>query len=377
MHIAIVGGGIGGLCTAVALAQQNIDVTVFESAASFKPIGAGIGIGSNAMQALVELGVGAQLTTNGTVLKTQIFKDATGKILNTIDFSKLQTLYGQMNITIQRADLHRILFEKLPVGCIKFNKKCVKITQLEHSCILYFSDGSHTISDYIIAADGIHSTIRQQLLPSSITRYAGYTCWRGIADNKDFIAPDTSTELWHASGRFGYAPLSHDKIYWFACVNAQPHDEFLKRLEKEQIASIFHQFPNVVKQIILATPPNTILHHDLYDLKPLKTFHYTRVLLLGDAAHATTPNMGQGAGQAIEDALCFAQLLQRSTSFDEAAQQYDQQRVRKTARVTRLSRQIGQAAQWTNPIATATRDFLFPFIPSSLLLKRLKFLYKR
>lgn len=377
MQIAIVGGGIGGLCAAVALSKQNIDVTVYESAASFQPLGAGIGIGSNAMQALVDLDIGEQLYKNGMILKTQIFKNASNRVLNTIDFSALQDLYGQMNITIQRADLHQILYNILDSNRIQFNKKCLRFSQQDSSCSLYFSDGSIVAADYVIASDGIHSTIRQQLLPDSTVRYAGYMCWRGIASNENFTDTDTAFELWDSAGRFGYAPLTNDKIYWFACVNARENDAFLHNLNKEQIASIFHQFPNVVKQIILETPNDTILHHDLYDLKPLKSFHYDRILLLGDAAHATTPNMGQGAGQAIEDALCLSSLLKEHKNFEIAANLYDQQRVPKTTRVTRLSRQIGQAAQWSNPILATARDFFFPFIPSSFILNRLKFLYKR
>lgn len=377
MRIAIIGGGIGGLCTAYALLKKGVDVEVFEAAHSFKPIGAGIGIGSNAMQDLVDLGIGKEIYADGTILKTQEFYSGNGKLLNTIDFSALQKLYNQSNITIQRADLHRSLFQAIPTHLLHLNKKCIAVNQEGSNCQITFSDGSNVNFDYVIAADGIHSPIRQQLIPNSEPRFAGYMCWRGVAEITDQIEPNTSVEIWDTIGRFGYAPLKDGKVYWFACVNASEKDIFLHELEKEQIAHLFKDFPKQVGKIIQATEQVTILHHDLYDLAPLKRFHFNRILLLGDAAHATTPNMGQGAGQAIEDALTISKMFDLYDSFEDAATAYEQKRMPKTKKVTTLSRQIGSIAQWQNPFLAKARDVAFPFIPSSLLLKRLKFLFSK
>ncbi|MBQ0140730.1 MAG: FAD-dependent monooxygenase [Kurthia sp.] len=376
MKIAVIGGGIGGLCTAYALQQQNFVVDVFEATSSFKPIGAGIGIGSNAMQALIELGIGTKIYENGTNLTTQLFFNAKGKQLNSIDFSALKDLYGQSNITIQRADLHRTLYHAIQKDTLFLNKRCLKVEQYDTGCTLHFSDKTTADYDYVIAADGIHSPIRKQYIIDSEPRYAGYICWRGVSTAYPFIEAHTSVEIWDTIGRFGYAPLKDGKVYWFACVNAKENDLFLHHLEKEQLAALFNSFPSQVSGMILSTNQDDILHHDLYDIKPLKKFHFGRVILLGDAAHATTPNMGQGAGQAIEDALVFSTALAQQKDFIEAAKQYEHIRLHKTKKVTQLSKQIGLAAQWSNPLLAKSRDFVFPFIPSSLLLKRLKFLFK-
>lgn len=376
MKIAVIGGGIGGLCTAYALQRQNIFVDIFEATSSFQPIGAGIGIGSNAMQALIDLGIGQKVYKDGINLTTQIFLNSKGKKLNTIDFSALKTLYGQSNITIQRADLHRTLYTSIHKKSLFLNKRCLKVEQYDNGCTLYFSDDTTANYDYVIAADGIHSPIRKQYVPNSNPRYAGYMCWRGVAQAHKLVAKSTSVEILDRNGRFGYAPLKNGQIYWFACMNSTENNTFLHHLEKQQLAHLFKKFPQQVAEIILSTEQKDILHHDLYDIKPLKNFHFNRVILLGDAAHATTPNMGQGAGQAIEDALTFSQTLAEYNDFQKAAQQYEKIRLAKTKKVTTLSRQIGIAAQWSNPILTKSRDFVFPFIPSSLLLKRLKFLFK-
>lgn len=376
MNIAVIGGGIGGLCTAYALQQHGFDVSVYEATASFKPIGAGIGIGSNAMQALVELGIGEDIYLNSTYLTTQLFFDQRGKQLNSIDFSALQKLYNQSNITIQRANLHETLYNSVDKNKLFLNKRCVSIEQKTNQCTIYFADGTSTTADYIVAADGIHSPIRKQYMPDAQPRYAGYMCWRGVAEAHPLVKPHTSVEVWGTAGRIGYAPLKDGKIYWFACVNSVENNSFLHQLKKEQIALLFKDYPQEIAEIILSTADCDILHHDLYDLKPLKTFHFNHVLLLGDAAHATTPNMGQGAGQAIEDALILSKALKETQDWRQAAIQYDRIRLPKTRKVTNLSRQIGVAAQWSNPILAKSRDFAFPFIPTSLLLKRLKFLFK-
>ena len=375
MKIAIIGGGIGGLCTAVTLQKQGFSVQVFEASPSFQPVGAGIGIGSNALRALMEIGVGEDVFANGHALHTQVFQDVHGKTLNTIDFTVLKELYGQENITIPRADLHRTFLEALKPNTLHFNKKCICINQNDTQVTVHFEDGTTETVDLLIAADGIHSPIRQQLLPGSIPRYAGYTCWRGITKNEGRVDEYTSTELWSTKGRFGMAPMKNGLVYWFACINTAPRNPQFQKLTSQEIGDLFDHFPEVVHNIITNTPPENILHHDLSDIKPLRQFVFGRVVLLGDAAHATTPNMGQGAGQAIEDAIVLGNGFKQFEHVDNVLAFYEEKRVERTAKVIRFSRQIGATAQIQSSPIAGVRDFLFPFIPSKVLMGRLKFLF--
>ncbi|TQR21443.1 FAD-dependent monooxygenase [Psychrobacillus vulpis] len=375
MEIAIIGGGIGGLCAAVTLQTHGYSVKVYEAAPTFQPVGAGIGIGSNAMQALMKIGVGDKVFANGNVLHTQVFQNANGKTLNTIDFSLLKKRFGQENITIHRADLHRTFLDALGPNTMYYNKKCVNVEQREGKVTAYFGDKSEVTADLLIAADGIHSPIRKKLIPGSETRYAGYTCWRGVTENKERVSNYTSTEIWSPSGRFGMAPMSNGQVYWFACVSTRAKDTFYQNLERQEIANLFKNFPKVVTEIIQNTPTNNILHHDISDIEPLQRFVFNRIVLLGDAAHATTPNMGQGAGQAIEDGIVLGNAFQMFRNIDKALAFYEEKRVARTAKVINLSRQIGAVAQLRSRSLTTARDFLFSFIPSNWLLWRLKFLF--
>lgn len=375
MKIAIIGGGIGGLCAAVTLQKQGFSVQVYEASPTFQPVGAGIGIGSNALQALMEIGVGEEIFANGHALHQQVFLDTYGNTLNTIDLTVLKELYGQENITIHRADLHNIFLKALKPDTLHFNKKYISVEQNDNHVTVYFEDGTTVTADMLIAADGIHSSIRQQLLPGSVTRYAGYTCWRGITENNGRVDEYTSSEYWATQGRFGMAPMKNGLIYWFACINTTAKNPQFQKITAPEIADIFDHLPKVVHNIITTTPLERILHHDLSDIKPLRQFVFGRVVLLGDAAHATTPNMGQGAGQAIEDAIVLGNGFKQFEHVDKVLVFYEEKRVARTAKVIRLSRQIGEIAQIQSRPIASVRDFLFPFIPSKLLMRQLKFLF--
>lgn len=376
MKIAIIGGGIGGLSTAVGLQKLGINVDIYEQAHTFKPLGAGIGIGSNAMVALRKLGVGEDVLKSGIPLYQQRFLNEKFKVMNTIDFTLLKKRFGEENIAIQRADLHEALYCAIDPSTFHFNKKVESFKQTQELVRLSFTDGTKEVADYVIAADGINSVFRQSLVPDSSPRFAGYTCWRGITKNKGDVIPHISSEAWSKKGRFGWSALKNGDVYWFACINAEENDPYYQNLSKIDVAEHFAHFSPIIKRLVEETEDPYFLHHDIYDIKPLSTYVYQRVCLIGDAAHATTPNMGQGAGQSIEDAYELMKSIKNTRSIPNAFTKYNAKRLTKTRKVIKLSRQIGSAAQWDNALLVAFRNFFFPFIPKSLLFSRLTFLFK-
>lgn len=194
---------------------------------------------------------------------------------------------------------------------------------------LYFTNGLEEQFDLVIAADGIHSKVRTQLYPKSAPKYAGYTCFRGVVNEKLNIEQDVTLEYWGHKGRFGIVPLKDNELYWFCTMNAKENDLQFKSFEKPHLQAYFNQFPDEVRTVLDAQEETGILHHDMYDLVPLKSFVSNRVVLLGDAAHATTPNMGQGAGQAIEDAVTLVNLI-NDRDIESALKRYDKLRTKHT-----------------------------------------------
>src|SRR5688572_26618098 len=208
-RIAIAGGGIGGLTLAFALQRRGFNVTVYQQAPVWRPLGAGLALAANAVKALMEIGIGEDVLRVGKVIQSVYIKDQQGNTLMHTDAEKISTQLGIINsFTIHRADLHNILIGQLRPGTIVLNKECVDFTRTASGLILKFHDGTIADADYLIACDGIHSKIRKKILPGSQPRYAGYTCWRGVIDDVPAqVNMNETSETWGPGSRFGIVPL--------------------------------------------------------------------------------------------------------------------------------------------------------------------------
>ncbi|OKL38953.1 FAD-dependent monooxygenase [Pontibacter flavimaris] len=377
MKAIVIGGGIGGLCAALALQKAGIEATVYEAAPRILGLGAGVGLAANAMQGLARLGVAEAVIARGKQLEALVIFDEHGKVISNMDTRPLSNKYGINNFVIHRADLHEVLCNHLQPNSLVLGKRCEEVTQQGGQVRVMFTDGSQATADLLIAADGISSVVRQQLVPQSIPRYAGYTCWRAVIDNPGVdINTMISAETWAPEGRVGIAPLQDDKIYWYACINAPQRDEKMRRMTPERLARHFEKVHAPVEAVLASTAPEQLIWNDIADLKPLKHFVYGRVVLLGDAAHATTPNMGQGACQAIEDAVVLAQCLQQEPELAKALRKYEKRRMPRTAKVIELSRRLGEVAHWRHPLLGRFRNTLFRAMPKFITQRQMEDLYK-
>lgn len=372
---AILGGGIGGLTLAIALQRKNIDVKVYEGAPQWKPLGAGIGLAGNAVKAFREIGIEQRILGEGKVMKRVVIRNQNGKLLMGLDSEDVSRRFGVVNnFAIHRADLHNVLISQLREGTVELNKACVDLTQDENGVDIVFSDGSKAHADYLIAADGIHSVVRKKLLSHVQTRYAGYTCWRGVTDNLPVgFDSDETSETWGQGVRFGIVPLTKNRVYWFACVNASPNDAMMRSLTPNDLLAFFGAFHSPIPDLIKHT--EKIIWNDIIDIEPVSKFAFGKIVLMGDAAHATTPNMGQGACMAIEDAVVLSNLIERSQNTEEAFRLFEQKRIRRTTKIVNDSWQLGKMAQWQNPIMTSLRNAMISMIPKSMTENQFKFIY--
>jgi 2-polyprenyl-6-methoxyphenol hydroxylase-like FAD-dependent oxidoreductase len=321
--------------------------------------------------------MGDKLLEKGMVLKAARIVNEKGKLIAKTDSVKVSSLFGTDNITIHRADLLHILAESLPDGCIRTNKKCVGISQQSGGgVVVSFQDGTTAVCDGLIAADGIRSTIRQQLVPHTAPRYAGYTCWRSVVTGVTTgYEAGAFTETWGRKGRFGIVPLQGERMYWFACVNAaSPRDPKLAGFRTKELIDHFSGYHAPVRELLERTDDSALLHNDIYDLKPIHRFAYGSIVLVGDAAHATTPNLGQGAGQAMEDAVFLAECLARHSSVEEAFARFEQLRLSRTHKIVNTSWTLGRVAQLESKLLCSLRNGLFRAIPAKVNERQLRFL---
>lgn len=370
MKLAIVGAGIGGLTAAALLKEQGHEIKVFEKNSEIAEVGAGIGIGGNVIDKLGKHDLAKGIKNIGQIIDVMEVLDDKGNVL-----SKAKLKKNTVNLTMTRQGLLDVIKSYVPDSIIFTNHKVTHVDSGALKVELHFSEQQSEAFDLCIGADGLHSHVRNTVVPNSKTLYQGYTVFRGLVEDVNIKPDNVAKEYWSSKGRVGIVPLLNNKAYWFISINAKAQDATLKSYGKPHLQARFNHFPNEVRQILDKQSETEILLHDMYDLQPLKAFVYQRVILLGDAAHATTPNMGQGAGQAMEDAIVLANCLQ-AYPFEEAIQRYDKLRVKHTKKVIKKSRKIGKVAQLSNRILIALRNKIAKLTPNQLISRETKFLYK-
>jgi len=373
----VVGGGIGGLSAAIALDQMGVEVTVYEQAGEVGEVGAGLILWPNAIKALRKLGLGKEVVKSGAkIFRGEICTPA-GKILSGWDSGDLEFRFGAPVIAIHRADLHKILLSALPPGAIRMGMVCTGFQQDDEGVTAHFANGQSERADLLIGADGIHSPLRRQLFPEVALRYSGYIAWRGVVAAADENLRGISREYWGRGKRFGIVPLGNRRIYWYATANLPSGQTSSAAQRKETLLRHFSRWHSplksvAVKTVIAATPAEAILYNDIYDFPPLSQWRRGRVVLLGDAAHATTPNMGQGACMAVESSLTLARCLADGKDLRSSLRQYESERMPRTAWITRRSHRLGRLGQLENPLACLLRNLLVWLTPDQVMKKSIE-----
>ena len=372
----ILGGGIAGLTTAVALKQKGIHATVFEAARELKPLGAGLLLAANAVKAYQKIGIAEKIISRGRLLPIFSILDQQGHILTSADAAKIGQKYGLHNFAIHRAELHEALLSELEPGQVQTDKRATGFEQWNDGTLeVHFADGSTHRTDCLVVAEGIHSSVRRQLMPETSPRYAGYTCWRAVIETTpDMAAFSVASETWGAEGRFGIVPLAGNKIYWFACVNARQNDPVMQAFKVADLQHVFRNFHRSVRVILEHTRDADLLWNDIIDLKPVQRFAFGNIVLIGDAAHATTPNMGQGACQAIEDAVVLADEVEKNADPATAFTCFERRRLERTHFVVNNSWRLGKIAQLSQPLLVALRNGLLRLVPESINERQLRML---
>lgn len=366
MRILVIGAGIGGLTTAIALRRQGHGALVLERVRQLQEVGAGLTLWPNAMRALRQLGIADAVAAVGSPVFSSDIRSWRGEVLSQPPIHELEQRSGEVGIALHRAHLQRVLLDALDDGMLRLDAECCGFSQDAHGVTAILSGGRTEHGDVLIGADGIWSTIRAQLLGKTKPRYAGYLALRAIvpSDYQGHLF-----EAWGQGRRFGIVPIGDGQVYWFATLNSS-EEASSNRVSKSAIVRRFEGWQAPIPALVESAQEDAILQQPVYDRPPTNHWGEGRVTLLGDAAHPTTPNLGQGACQAIEDAVALAACLSGATDIPLALRAYESQRAKRTRAIVDLSWQIGKVGQIENKFACWLRDAALRHIPKSAQLKQ-------
>lgn len=362
MNVVIVGAGIGGLTLAIALSRRGHDVRVLEQRRSFEDEGAGVVLGPNVMAALDVLGLAGSLQAAGQSVVAMNITDARGRVLG-------RSTYGAHDLPFPAVAIHRVrLHDILRDACakpIRLGSRVSEVYPGRQPAVLV--DGERLEADLIVGADGVRSAVRRAIAPGFGTRYCGATCFRFVIDG---TFSTEVFEMWGRGKRIGVVPLGSGRTYVFLTLNGparrpRPFDS------PAELRAMWAEFGSPAREVLEALPDVArVLHNDLEDgLSP--AFVGEGVALLGDAAHTVTPNMGQGAGLAVEDACCLASLLE-GRPLPVALAEYERLRRPRATWILKQSYSLGRLAQLEGRFAGWLRNRLLRLTPDTVNARALR-----
>jgi 2-polyprenyl-6-methoxyphenol hydroxylase-like FAD-dependent oxidoreductase len=366
-HAAIIGGGIGGLTTAIALRKIGFEVNVYERATGLKEVGSGMSLWPNAVRSLQQIDpeILARLTVAGRSLRRMLMKDEHGDCIKTLPLPS-----GDCSgMAIHRAELQSALARSIPAHSIHLSHTFAHLEQRPNSVTLHFKNGASAEADLVVACDGIHSAVRQSLGLKTKLSNRSYTVWRGITNldpATDAIQlglehdGDFSESYGHGT-RFGILRLGPGRIHWYATANNSLLPPDLSN--RDALQKLFSGWHSPVPELIANA--ESAFSTKVQDRLSTLPWVVGRVALLGDAAHPISPNFGQGACLAIEDAVVLAACLQDHANLPRALRRYEHSRYPRCLEILFMSREAGRLAQFQNRALVHLRKYFIKFAPLS------------
>ncbi|MGL6081083.1 FAD-dependent urate hydroxylase HpxO [Acinetobacter sp. TWP2-2-3] len=330
MEITIIGAGMAGLTTGIALKKFGHQVTIYEQAEQILPVGAAISLWSNGVKCLNYLGLTEQVEKLGGKMDNLAYIDGlTGDVMTQFSLYPLIEEVGQRPYPVSRAELQNMLMDEFGREDIHLAKKMISFVE-EGECVkIQFADGSEIESDLLVGADGTHSITRAYVLGEQVERrYAGYVNWNGLVDvSDDYAAADQWTTFVGEGKRVSLMPVANNRFYFFFDVPLAVGLENDRSQYKALFKQYFKGWCEPVQKLIDAVDVQKTNRVEIHDIEPFADFYKGRVVIVGDAAHSTTPDIGQGGCQAMEDAIYLARSLQINTlGLQDSLRRYQNKR---------------------------------------------------
>jgi 2-polyprenyl-6-methoxyphenol hydroxylase-like FAD-dependent oxidoreductase len=364
----IAGAGIGGLAAGIALRRAGLEVQVFERTPRLREIGAALSIWPNGSRSLLALGVKARALT----VRQLSVRTWRGRHLMEAPVDAMRERYGCDMTFVHRADLQAALLNAFGQEGLRLDAEVIGFADEANQVNVMLRNGTSAEGDLLVGADGLRSAVRRQLLGDGDPVYLGSTVWRGMVSANGMPVDAGHGLNWFGRGsEFLAFHLADDHIYWAGVTKEPEGGRPGPAGHKQDLLERFADWQAPVPRLIAATPDEAILRNDMYDRLPAPCWRVGRVTLLGDAAHPMTPNQGQGACQALQDAVVLGESLAAAPGVGEAFELYEQRRLRQANRVVTMSRQATRGVQVENAVLCGVRDAGIKLLPRGVLLRML------
>jgi FAD-dependent urate hydroxylase len=315
-RVLIVGGGIAGLALAPMLARTGDAVEVIEREPAWRPAGTGIYLPGNAARALRALGLEAQVASRAVEIARQRFHDHHSRLLFEVDVAELWAAVGPC-LALHRAELHMILRDAAGDAPIRLGLALERLAQHNGIVSIEFSDGTSGEYDLVVGADGIQSAVRRLTFEATaVPRPVGQVGWRFLAPRPPGVT--TWSVMLGRGTAFLTLPLAGDRVYCYCDVVSSRDRDTPALGPAQRLSELFSDFADPAATLLAALDAAADIHASAIEEVALDRWAQGRVVLIGDAAHATSPNMAQGAAMALEDALVLTDCLQRIPAIPDA-----------------------------------------------------------
>src|SRR4051794_3158391 len=369
-RVIVAGGGVGGLTTAIAMQKAGHEVQLFEQHDEIRDIGAGLHIWTNAVHVLQGLGVADKLEQHSSIMQKAEFRTSTGGLLASWPQAEISAEHNAPTLQISREELSKVLQGYVADGTIHTGKRVAGYEETDDGVTVRLEDGSTEQADVLVGADGLRSAVRAQLLGEEPPREAGYTVWRGVFTGASkLISPGTFNSLWGRGERFVFYDLGFDVLYWMSVASNAGADTSRGEALKDVLKRRHKGWMQPIEAMIQAPDPDETHRTVIYARPPVENWSSKRVTLLGDAAHPMTFNVGQGACQAMEDAVVLARQLTSTEDIAAAMKAYEAERKERTAKYQNLAARLGSMGQWSNPLSVFVRNTVMRVTYRSVALK--------
>ncbi|MDJ0588516.1 MAG: FAD-dependent urate hydroxylase HpxO [Pleurocapsa sp. MO_226.B13] len=337
----VIGAGMAGLTTGIAMRQAGYEVEIYEKTSKLRPAGAGISLWSNGIKVLNKLGLGKEVAAIGGQMNRMEYLNHRGEILNDINLIPLMEQVGQRPYPVSRTDLQQMMLEAFGESDVRMGMRCVEVKQDADSATAIFEDGSTATGDVVVGADGVHSVVRSYLNGGKIEpRYAGYVNWNGLVEASPDLAENDVWVIYVGEGkRASMMPVGGNRFYFFMGCPKPKGTKTPPENIRAELKEIFAGWAQPVQNLIEKLDPEQVNRLEIGDIDPLPNLVKGRIALVGDSAHATTPTLGQGGCQAMEDAEVLCRyLVTTNISVEDALERYEAERKERVAKLVLKAR---------------------------------------